>query len=35
MKKYTDFKLLDYDFLYHRDRQSLGDEVTWFLMKKC
>lgn len=34
MDAYPDLKLLDYGFVYHRDRQVPQDDVTWFLMEK-
>jgi len=32
--KYTEFKLIDYGFLYHRDPNFPQDDVTWFLLEK-
>ena len=34
MDKYTDTKLIDYGFFYHRDKQFPNDDTTWFLMEK-
>jgi spore coat polysaccharide biosynthesis protein SpsF len=32
MDRYTDLELIDYGFTYHRN--SLNDDMNWFLMKK-
>lgn len=34
MDKYSDLKLLDYGFVYHRDPVFPDDDITWFLMEK-
>jgi len=34
LEKFTDLKLVDYGFLYHRDALFLNADITWFLMKK-
>lgn len=34
MEKYTDLDLVDYGFVYRRDKSFPQDDVTWFLMKK-
>lgn len=34
MDKYSDLELLEYGFVYHRDNNFPGDDLTWFLMKK-
>ena len=34
MDRYTDLKLVDYGFGYHRDPAFPQDDVTWFLMEK-
>lgn len=34
MEKYSDLKLVDYGFCYHRDPVFLQDDLTWFLMEK-
>lgn len=33
MDKYPDLELVDYGFVYHRDRYP-QDDITWFLMEK-
>ena len=33
LDKYTDLKLLDYGFAYHRDKYY-QDDISWFLMEK-
>lgn len=33
LDKYKDLKLVDYGFVYHRDKFS-QDDLTWFLLKK-
>jgi pseudaminic acid biosynthesis-associated methylase len=35
MDQYTQMKLLDYGFLYHRDHNFPADDITWFVLKKC
>ncbi|DAB35130.1 MAG TPA: pseudaminic acid biosynthesis-associated methylase [Sulfurospirillum sp. UBA12182] len=34
MDKYTDLKLVDYGFVYHRDANFIQDDCTWFLLEK-
>lgn len=34
MDLYPDLELLDYGFIYHRDRVFPKDDCTWFLLKK-
>jgi pseudaminic acid biosynthesis-associated methylase len=34
MDKYNDLKLIDYGFVYYRDRKYPHDDITWFLMEK-
>ena len=34
MDQYPDLKLLDYQFVYHRDPNFPADDITWFLMEK-
>ena len=34
MDQYKDLKLVDYGFVYHRDNNFKGDDLTWFLMEK-
>lgn len=34
LDKYSDLKLLDYGFVYHRDSNFPQDDCTWFLMEK-
>ena len=34
LDKYTDLKLIDYGFAYHRIPPYLNDDITWFLMEK-
>ena len=34
MDKYSDLKLVDYGFIYHRDPGFPADDLTWFLMEK-
>ena len=34
MDKYSDLKLIDYGFVYHRDNNFPGDDFNWFLMQK-
>lgn len=33
LDRYPDLQLVDYGFVYHRDRQP-QDDITWFLMEK-
>lgn len=35
LDKYTDLKLVDYGFSYHRDPAFPGDDGTWFLLQKA
>ena len=34
MDKYSDCKLIDYGFCYHRDNNFMQDDITWFLLEK-
>lgn len=34
LDKYTDLKLIDYGFVYHRDNEFPLDDITWFLLSK-
>ena len=34
MDRYSDLKLIDYGFAYHRDPVWPQDDITWFLMEK-
>lgn len=34
MERYSDVRLLDYGFCYHRDPIFPNDDITWFLMEK-
>ena len=34
LDKYSDLKLIDYGFVYNRDNNFPGDDLTWFLMEK-
>jgi len=34
LDKYSDLKLVDYGFSYHRDRLFPQDDLTWFLLEK-
>ncbi len=34
MDLYHDVELIDYEFMYHRDNNFPGFDVTWFLMQK-
>jgi len=34
MDRYPALKLIDYGFMYHRDKFSDGDDFNWFLMEK-
>lgn len=34
LDRYTDFELIDYGFVYHRDHNFPQDDVSWFLMEK-
>ena len=33
MKKYSNLKLINYGFSYHKDKYY-QDDITWFLLKK-
>ena len=35
LDKYTDLRLVDYGFFYHKDESSKLDDITWFLMEKA
>lgn len=34
LDKYSDLKVIDYGFTYHRDNLFLYDDVNWFLLEK-
>ncbi len=34
LDKYSDLKLVDYGFVYHRDNNFPQDDTTWFLLEK-
>ena len=34
LDKYENLELLDYGFLYHRDKYFFQDDVSWFLLEK-
>lgn len=34
LDKYSDLKLVDYGFSYHRDNNYPQDDITWFLLEK-
>ena len=34
MDKFTDLSLIDYGFIYHRDKNFPQDDITWFLFEK-
>ena len=34
MEKYSDCRLVDYGFKYHRDSNFPDDDITWFLLEK-
>ena len=34
MKKYNDLDLVDYGFIYHRDKNFPQDDLNWFLLEK-
>ena len=34
LERYSDLKLVDYGFVYHKDPNFPQDDITWFLMKK-
>lgn len=34
MDKFSDLKLVDYGFVYHRDNNFPQDDITWFLIEK-
>lgn len=35
LDRYSDLKLVDYGFSYHRDLHFPQDDTTWFLLEKC
>ena len=35
LDRFSDLKLVDYGFVYHRDRHFPQDDVTWFLLEKA
>ena len=34
LEKFSDLKLVDYGFSYHRDNSFPQDDITWFLLQK-
>ena len=34
LEKFSDTKLVDYGFAYHRDNNFMQDDITWFLISK-
>lgn len=34
MNKYSEMKLVDYGFVYHKDPKFPQDDITWFLLQK-
>jgi spore coat polysaccharide biosynthesis protein SpsF len=34
LDKFSDLKLIDYGFIYHRDNNFPADDITWFLLEK-
>ena len=34
MEIFSDLKLIDYGFVYHRDYNFTQDDITWFLLEK-
>jgi spore coat polysaccharide biosynthesis protein SpsF len=34
LDRFSDLKLIDYGFVYHRDRHFPQDDMTWFLLEK-
>ncbi|MEJ2680903.1 MAG: pseudaminic acid biosynthesis-associated methylase [Gammaproteobacteria bacterium] len=34
MDKYSNLNLIDYGFVYHKDRNFPQDDITWFLLEK-
>jgi len=34
LDRYEDLSLIDYGFVYHRDKHFPQDDITWFLMEK-
>lgn len=34
LDRFPDTELVNYGFVYHRDRQCPADDITWFLIKK-
>jgi len=34
LNKYTNLKLIDYGFVYHRDNNFPQDDINWFLLEK-
>lgn len=35
LDRFSDLKLVDYGFKYHRDNMFPMDDITWFLLEKC
>ena len=34
LDRFSDLRLIDYGFVYHRDNQFPQDDATWFLLEK-
>jgi len=34
LDKFSDLRLIDYGFVYHRDNNFLQDDINWFLLEK-
>lgn len=34
LDRYENLKLIDYEFVYHRDNDNPQDDITWFLLEK-
>ncbi|MBK4730641.1 hypothetical protein JJD41_12310 [Oxynema sp. CENA135] len=34
LDRFKDLQLIDYGFVYHRDRHFSQDDLTWFLLEK-
>lgn len=34
LDRYSDLELIDYGFIYHKDKNFPQDDITWFLLKK-
>ena len=35
LDKFSDVRLVDYGFAYHKDSSFPQDDITWFLLRKC